>query len=205
MDQRDVVRAGYDELADAYDEHRTEETHVGFEADVTQRFFDDRSPDSRVLDAGCGAGRPVLQTIARDHDAVGLDLSTTMLDRSREHVPDAALVQGDLGALPFPDDAFDAVVSLYAIIHVPKTEHERVLSEFRRVLRPGGEVLVSMGAIEGWEGRNDDWLDAGAAMEWSYYGPEQSREIVESAGFAVVDERVPAVESDGFSVFRGRA
>lgn len=164
MEQRDVVRAGYDEIADAYDEHRTEETHVGFEADVTQQFFDDLPPGSHVLDAGCGAGRPVLQTVARDHDAVGMDISKTMLERSRQHAPSAALVEGDLGALPFPDDAFDAVVSLYAIIHVPKTEHKRVLSEFQRVLRPGGEVLVSMGAIEGWEGRNADWLDAGAAM-----------------------------------------
>jgi|GEM_PF-6637394 len=58
-----------------------------------------------------------------------------------------------------------------------------------------------MGAIEGWEGTNDDWLDTGTAMEWSYYGPKQSREIVEAAGFDVLDERVPEVESDGFSLF----
>lgn len=205
MEQRDVVREGYDDIADAYDEHRTEETHVGFETDVTRRFFDERPLESSVLDAGCGAGRPVLRTLANDHDAVGMDLSTTMLDRSREHVPDAALVQGDLTTLPFDDDTFDAVVSLYAIIHVPKEAHERVLSEFHRVLRPGGDLLVSMGAIEGWEGRNDDWLDTGTAMEWSYFGPEKSREIVEQAGFEVVDERLPEVESDGFSLFWARA
>jgi ubiquinone/menaquinone biosynthesis C-methylase UbiE len=35
------------------------------------------------------------------------------------------------------------------IIHIPKAEHEQVLSEFQRVLRPGGRLLVSMGAIEG--------------------------------------------------------
>jgi len=60
------------------------------------------------------------------------------------------------------------------VIHVPKEEHSTVISEFHRVLRPGGELLVSMGAIEGWEGRNDGWLDTDTAMEWSYYGPRRA-------------------------------
>jgi len=201
MDQRDVVRDGYDEIADAYDDHRTEETHVGFESPITDRFFDALDEGSRVLDAGCGGGRPVLQRLDRAHDTVGLDISTRQLELSRERAPTASLAQGDLARLPFGDDSFDALVSFYAIIHVPKDEHEQVLAEFERVLRPGGELLVSMGAIEGWEGTNDDWLDTGTAMEWSYYGPEQSREIVEAAGFDVLDERVPEVESDGFSLF----
>lgn len=205
MDQRDVVREGYDEIADAYDEYRTDETHTGFEAVITDAFFTSQADGARILDAGCGAGRPVLAALAERHDVVGLDISTTMLERSREHAPAAALAQGALGRLPFAADSFDAVVSFYAIIHVPKEEHERVLSEFRRVLRPGGDLLVSMGAIEGWEGRNDDWLDTDTAMAWSYYGPERSREIVEEAGFEVVDERVPEEEADGFSIFWARA
>lgn len=205
MDQRDVVREGYDEIADAYDEHRTEETHAGFEAPITDDFFADLDDGCHVLDAGCGGGRPVLERLDRTHDAVGLDISTSQLRLSRARAPTAALAQGDLARLPFADGVFDAVVSFYAIIHVPKTEHEQVLSEFERVLRPGGDLLVSMGAIEGWEGRNDDWLDTETAMEWSYYGPERSHEIIEAAGFEIVDERRPAVESDGFSIFRARA
>lgn len=205
MDQRDVVRDGYDDIAADYDEYRTTETHTGFEAAITDEFFAALDDDSRVLDAGCGAGRPVLEALAQRHDAVGLDISTSQLELAREHAPTASVAQGGLGRLPFADDTFDAVVSFYAIIHVPKDEHQKVLSEFDRVLRPGGQLLVSMGAIEGWEGRNDDWLDTDTAMEWSYYGPEKSREIVERAGFEVVEERLPEVESDGFSLFWAEA
>jgi ubiquinone/menaquinone biosynthesis C-methylase UbiE len=205
MDQRDVVREGYDDIAAAYDEYRATESHTGFEAEMTEGFLDALPDGSRVLDAGCGGGRPVLARLDCAHETVGLDISTSQLRLARERVPAAGFAQGDLANLPFADDSFDALCSFYAVIHVPKEEHERVLSEFHRVLRPGGDLLVSMGAIEGWEGRNDDWLDTDAAMEWSYYGPDKSREIVESAGFEVVNERLPEVESDGFSVFWGRA
>ena len=205
IEQRDVVRGGYEEIATAYDEYRETETPPALDDGIGADCFASLADGSRVLDAGCGAGRPVLERLDRAHESVGLDIATSQLELAREHVPAADLVLGDLARLPFGDDAFDALCSFYAIIHVPKEEHERVLSEFHRVLRPGGDLLVSMGAIEGWEGRNDDWLDTGTAMEWSYFGPAKSREIVETAGFEIVDERLPEVESDGFSVFWGRA
>jgi ubiquinone/menaquinone biosynthesis C-methylase UbiE len=202
MDQRDVVGEGYDEIAEAYDEYRSDEAPAQFEDGIGEAFFEELPAGSRVLDAGCGGGRPVLERLDRDHDAVGLDISTSQLELARERVPASGFARGDLAALPFADDAFDAVLSYYAVIHVPKEEHSTVISEFHRVLRPGGELLVSMGAIEGWEGRNDGWLDTDTAMEWSYYGPQKSRDIVLDAGFEIVDEYVPQEESDGFAFFR---
>ena len=196
---------GYDDIAEAYDEYRSSEAPAQFEDGIGEAFFDDLTDGSRVLDAGCGGGRPVLERLDRDHDAVGLDISTSQIELARERVPDVGFARGDLAALPFADDAVDAVVSYYAVIHVPKEEHANVLSEFHRVLRSGGDLLVSMGAIEGWEGRNDGWLDTDAAMEWSYFGPEKSREIVVEAGFEMVDEYVPQAESEGFTFFRATA
>ncbi|KAA9398587.1 class I SAM-dependent methyltransferase [Haloarcula sp. CBA1130] len=205
MDQRRVVREGYDDIAVAYDEYRETATHSDFEAEITDEFFESIADDCRVLDAGCGGGKPVLQRLAAAHNPVGLDISSSQLDLSRERVPTAAFAQGDLVRLPFADDSFNAVVSFYAIIHVPKPEHEQVLAEFHRVLRDGGELLVSMGAVEGWEGRNDEWLDTDTAMEWSYFGPEKSRELIEAAGFEIAAARIPQEEADGFAVFRATA
>lgn len=204
MDQRDVVREGYDEIAEVYDEERSA-TSPELSDDGVPEFLERLDDGSRVLDAGCGSGRPVLELVDRHHDPVGLDISTSQIAMARERVPAARFAQGDLATLPFEDDSFDAIVSFYAIIHVPKEEHETVLSEFHRVLRPGGELLVSMGAIEEWEGHNDGWLDTDAAMEWSYYGPEKCREIVSEAGFEVDEEWIPEEESDGFAVFRATA
>lgn len=205
MDQRNVVQAGYDDIAAAYDEYRETVPHCDFEATITDEFFESLADGCRVLDAGCGGGKPVLQRLGRTYDPVGLDISQSQLALSRERVPTARFTKGDLARLPFADDSFDAVVSFYAIIHVPKAEHEQVLSEFHRVLRPGGALLVSMGAVEGWEGRNDDWLNTDTAMAWSYFGPEKSRSIIEDAGFDVEAARIPEAEDDGFAVFRATA
>jgi len=69
-----------------------------------------------VLDAGCGAGRPLLKTMAERHSVVGLDISTEQIATARERVPDAGFVQGDLANLSFADNAFDAIASYHAII-----------------------------------------------------------------------------------------
>ncbi|WP_338035777.1 class I SAM-dependent methyltransferase [Halomicrobium salinisoli] len=200
--ERHVIREGYDEIAEAYDERRRAE---GPERDLAEAFAADLPDGSRVLDAGCGAGRPVLETLAREHDVVGLDISTGQLRIARERAPDERFAQGDLANLPVRDDAVDGVASFHAVIHVPKDEHADVLSEFHRVLRPGGDLLVVMGD-DAWEGRNDDWLDAGAAMEWSFFGRDRNRDLLAGAGFDVVDERVLDDELGGqFAFFRARA
>jgi len=77
MDQRDVVGEGYDEIAEAYDEYRSDEAPAQFEDGIGEAFFEELPAGSRVLDAGCGGGRPVLERLDRDHDAVGLDISTS--------------------------------------------------------------------------------------------------------------------------------
>jgi ubiquinone/menaquinone biosynthesis C-methylase UbiE len=206
MEQRDVVREGYDEIAETYDEERTAE---GPERDIAEQFaadVTDRSGGSvRVFDAGCGAGQPVLETLDESHDVVGLDISTGQLDNARQRVPDAGLTQGDLANLPFRSDTFDGIASYHAIIHVPRDEHEQVLDEFHRVLRPDGDLLVVMGD-DAWEGENDDWLGADTRMAWSFFGKEKNRELVTGAGFEILDEWVLEDELGGtFAIFRATA
>jgi len=207
MTQRDVVREGYDEIAEVYDEERSAE---GPERDIAEQFATDVSErlgggTGLVLDAGCGAGRPVLETLAEQHDVVGLDISTGQLEHARRRVPGGGFVQGDLAHLPLDDDSVDAVASYHAIIHVPKDEHERVLSEFHRVLRPGGDALVVMGS-DAWEGTNDGWLGTDTSMAWSFFGAERNREIVTDAGFEISEEWILDDELGGtFAIFRATA
>jgi len=202
MDQRDVVREGYDAIAKTYaEEHRGD----GREREIAEKLAASLPDGSRVLDAGCGAGRPATETLAAAHDVVGLDISREQLRMARDRVPDADLTMGDLATLPFADDSFDALVSYHAIIHVPKAEHGDVLSEFQRVLRPGGRLVVTMGTAE-FEDENDDWLDTGERMAWSFYGPEKNRELVAEAGFEIGQiEEVDDELGGSFEFFRARA
>lgn len=184
-----TVRDGYDDVADAYADHRSLD---GPGTDLVRRFGRDLPAGARVLDAGCGGGLPAGRVLAERHEVVGLDLSTAQLTRLRRNVPDAEPVQGEFSRLPFVTNAFEGLVSLFAVIHVPRERHAAVFEEFHRVLRPGGEALLVVGN-EAWEGRNPDWLDTGTEMVWSFHGLETNRELLCDVGFTV---DVQPVESD---------
>lgn len=189
--QRRTVRDGYDALADAYGE-----ASDGAREPVVASFLADLPAGSRVLDAGCGQGTPVLDDLPTGVGAVGLDLSAEQLRRARA-ATDAPLVRGDVTALPVGSGRVDAVTALHSLIHVPDAEQAGAIAEFARVTRPGGRLLLTAGTGP-WAGANDDWLDAGVRMEWSIPGAETTRERLAEAGFRVTDdELVPERLDDG--------
>ena len=89
-------------------------------------------PPGRVLDLGCGVGHSF--ELLRPRETVGVDLSADALAGQRR-----ATVVADMRALPFPARSFDSVLSVQSIEHVP--DPERVVSEARRVLVPGGTAV----------------------------------------------------------------
>lgn len=184
-DRRVAIRRGYDELADAYAAERepSEGERAAFRA-FRDRLVDERSQPT-VLDAGCGAGTPVLAAFAdAPVEAVGLDFSDAQLQKASER---GTVLQGDMTALPIDTSAVDAVTAFHSTIHVPTDQHEGLYREFARVLRPEGWLLASVGE-EGWEGSNPDWLDAGASMHWSFPPLATTKEYLRDAGFTVVED-----------------
>ncbi|WP_127933180.1 class I SAM-dependent methyltransferase [Nonomuraea polychroma] len=101
----------------------------------------DALPAGVALDAACGTGRLAAYLAGRGHRVLGVDSSPDMLARARERVPQGEFHLGDLNRLPLPDDAVDLVVCSLALTHVPALDP--VLAEFARVLRPGGQVVIS--------------------------------------------------------------
>lgn len=183
MVEKAAVRQGYDALGTTYADQRSGE---GQGMDVLSSFLDPISDSARILDAGCGPGQPVLSHLTDEASAVGLDFSGEQLRLAAENAPAAPLVRGDMTALPFDDGTFDAAVAFWSLIHVPLADHETVIEEFARVLRPGGRLLVCEGT-ERWVGENPDWLDSGVGMEWEIAGAEVTREQLHGAGFEIAD------------------
>jgi ubiquinone/menaquinone biosynthesis C-methylase UbiE len=103
------------------------------------------TPGTRVLDAGCGTGHTALAFAPLVAEVVGIDLTEAMLLQARRLATRRGLTnvlfqRGDVERLPFPDASFDLVTSRYSAHHYPHPS--AALREFRRVLRPGGAVLL---------------------------------------------------------------
>lgn len=103
----------------------------------------------RVLDAGCGPGQFTIVVAERRPDAEvwGIDLAPTMIELARAHARESSAAarlhfeEADVGALPFPDAHFDAVLSTGSIKHWP--DPVAGLRELHRVLAPGGRAFVA--------------------------------------------------------------
>ena len=102
--------------------------------------------NGRVLDGGCGTGGLLAALRARrpDLSLVGLEWSAAGARRAaiKAGVP---IVRGSINALPFADGSFDAAVSADVLSHAA-VEPGTALSELRRVLRPGGRLVINMPA-----------------------------------------------------------
>lgn len=101
----------------------------------------DRLPAGVALDAACGTGRFSEGLARRGHQVIGVDSSPDMLALARRRVPDARFESGDLTQLPLPVTSVDMVVCALALAHLPSLDP--VMTEFARVLRPGGHLIVS--------------------------------------------------------------
>jgi cyclopropane fatty-acyl-phospholipid synthase-like methyltransferase len=168
--QRDLVRRGYDAISLAYrgDDAQAHGTsaedvrrYAGWIADLAALL----RPGARVVDLGCGAGIPATRELAtRGLQVLGVDFSAVQLRRARRLIPAARLIQADMTALQLRPASTDAVVSFYALIHVPVADQQTLFPRIRSWLRPGGYFLAIVGATR-WTGTS---RYLGADMFWDH-------------------------------------
>lgn len=114
------------------------------ETDLCEQFVTGRE----LLDVGIGTGRASLPLARKGFLLSGTDSSQAMLDecgRQAGNLP-VKLVPGDVKALPFGDASFDSLISLNVMTHFPHVEE--VLSEWKRVVRPGGRLVFDIYSLE---------------------------------------------------------
>ena len=93
------------------------------------------------LDLGCGTGRAIPLLRAAGWSVVGTDVSSDQLDVARDVAGDAELVRGDAHDLPFADERFDAVISLFT--HTDFDDLHAAFAEAARVIKPGGRFIYA--------------------------------------------------------------
>ena len=168
--QRELVRRGYDAISVAYRSDdgaaaRSSGEDVSRYAGWVAELAGLLPAGATVLDLGCGAGIPATQELAgHGLRVVGVDFSAVQLTRAPRLVPAASLVQADMTALHLRPASLDAVVSFYALIHVPLIDQQALFPRIRSWLRPGGYLLAIVGA-DRWTG-TERYL--GADMFWDH-------------------------------------
>lgn len=200
-DPKDVVRRGYDALSVRYDEAFDSDVKYGSWIESLNVRLDD---DSRVLDLGCGSGVPVVRDLVEaGHRVTGVDISDMQIRRAKERVPQAEFIRADATSVEFPRESFDAVVSLYALIHIPLEEQPALLRKIALWLRPGGWLLCSTGQNE-WTGTDEDWLGSGVTMWWSHADADTNRGWITGSGLVIEQEEFVPEGDSGHVLFWAR-
>ena len=191
---RALVRFGYDDISALY---RGDDDVV----DEYREWIDllKLEPGAHVLDIGCGCGVPADRLLVdRGCEVIGVDLSDEQVRRARELVPEARFERVDIAEWDAPDASFDAVVSFYALIHVPRDVQRELAPKLARWLRPGGQLLATIGAAD-WTGV-EDYL--GSPMFWDHAEPSTTIGWLEDAGFEILERRYVAEGDSGHELVR---
>jgi SAM-dependent methyltransferase len=151
----DYLRSSYDAVADKYESRFVGELHdKARDRELLEAFS--RSVSDPVVDIGCGPGQIGAFVSERGRRVVGLDMRPEMAKLANGRL-DGALV-ADMRSLPLASGHIGGILAFYSLIHRRRAELTTALAEFRRVLRPGGQVLFS--AHEGdVEVERDEYLE----------------------------------------------
>lgn len=184
MIDREKIAKSYNYAADAYLEARPAFDNSRYLEMVATHL----EPGASILDLGCGAGVPADKALSEMGFSVhGIDISERQVELARQHVPGASFEVRDMSELRDGEYGVDAIVSLYAVYHIPRETHPELFKKLHSFLTDNGILFVLMGAKD-WVGTKDSFY--GVQMAWSMYGPDANRELIEKAGFQIIVDEI---------------
>ena len=132
------VKSGYEAWSETYDSGPN--ILIDAEEPVVKSILKE-IPLGRTLDAACGTGRYAEFLYSLGHKVTGVDLSTEILKKAKAYNQHINFIKGNLTSLPLDDSEFDLTICALAISHYPNIT--KILSELKRVTRPGGHIILS--------------------------------------------------------------
>ncbi len=193
MYQEPDTQSSYDRIADEYARQIYGEL-AGKPLDraILDRFAERLRGRGAVCDMGCGPGQIGRYLADRGLPVVGVDLSPGMLAQAAALNPGIPFRAGDMRALDEPDGAWAGIAAFYSIIHIPPGEVVAALTEMRRVLQPGGLLLLAF-HIGDEVVRPEEMMGQPVALDFWFYTPGQMSDWLAEAGYTVEEiiEREP--------------
>lgn len=149
----------------------------------------------RVADIGCGPGRVTEYLHTLKVDVFGVDLSPEMIAVARKWYTHLDFQLGAMPGLSIEDDALAGIVAWYSIIHTPPERHVEIFTDFHRMLRPGGHLIL---AFQVGNERKHIEHAYGHDISCDAYRlpPEEIIEKLEKSGFTVVSRLLREPEGE---------
>jgi len=196
MEKINEIQASYDRIAAEYVRRIFDELeHKPLDRQLLDRFVARVKGVVPACDLGCGPGQVARYLHERGVRVSGVDLSPVMVNHARRLNPGIEFRQGDMLSLDDEDGTWDGIAAFYSIIHVPRHRVVGALREIKRVLRPGGLLLLAFHIGDDIL-HLDDWWGQKVSVDFFFFQPEEMRGFLESAGFEVEEmiEREPYPE-----------
>jgi SAM-dependent methyltransferase len=185
-------RASYDAIAPAWNAARV--AFYGRERDYVDALLDGFPVPSRVLDLGCGTGRPIAErALALGHHVTGVDQAAALLAIARERLPQGRWVHAAIE--DFESSAtFDAIVCWDALFHIERARHADLFARFASWLRAGGRLMVTFGGSD-----HPAFTDTmfGETFFYDSHPPETALALLDAAGFRPIVSELMNVPTSG--------
>lgn len=187
------VKTSYDVVAEEYARRIFDELrHKPLDRQLLDRFAENVRGIGPVCDLGCGPGQVAHHLHQRGVPVTGIDVSPAMVEHARTLNPGITFKHGDMRSLDVEAGAWAGIVAFYSIIHVPRADVLAVLNELKRVLRPGGVLLLAF-HVGDEVVHLDEWWGHQVSVDFVFFRPEEMAGFLRAAGFEVreIVEREP--------------
>jgi len=173
--------ASYDNLYENYMNRHSSLDEIGEEL----QEFANSARCGVVLDVGCAHGRDLRFFSGRGFEPIGIDLSRKLLHAARDSKVEVLLV--DMRYVGFRREVFDGLWVCASFLHLPKSDADRVLGEFHRILKKGCPMYLT---VQQGEGERLVETERGFVRFFAYYGLKEIKKLVLRNEFKIMKTRL---------------
>ncbi len=171
-------RSSYNAIASSWDAART--SFYGRERSYLDIFLEGLPVPSRILDLGCGTGRPIAEHIlARGHHLTGVDQASKLLDLARSRFPDGIWIESRIEDFEATEQ-FAGVVCWDALFHIERLHHDALLSRVTKMVGTDGRLMLTVGGSD-----HPPFTDTmfGETFFYDSHPPEKVLSLLHQLGF----------------------
>lgn len=190
------MQNAYDHIAEQWHSQKRGQAYIDHLLRYVDLAVEGLQPGSRVLDLGCGTGKPILKyLVEKGFRVTGVDQSEKMLEIAKREVPEAEFIHSDMISVQLAP-GFAAAIAWDSIFHVERKHHSEIFHLLADALESGGRLLLSVGGSDAATAEElADPYDAAAegftsemfghTFFYSGYAPQVTRGLLEAAGFEI--------------------